>query len=58
MRMRNSKNQDKIIKECSFLINNPEKYKGKFNSLFNNNNPINLEIGIGKGRFIYEMAKK
>ncbi len=26
--------------------------------LFNNSNPINLEIGIGKGQFLYELAKR
>ena len=57
MRMRNSKDQEMVINNCSFLIKEPNKYKGNYKSLFNNNNPINLEIGMGKGKFIYEMAK-
>ena len=57
MRMRNSKDQKQVIEECEFLVKDPKKYKGKYNLLFNNNNPINLEIGTGKGKFIYEMAK-
>ena len=57
MRMRNSKNQKKIIDECSFLIKDPTFYKGIYRNLFNNNNPIKIEIGCGKGKFIYEMAK-
>ena len=57
MRMRNTKNQKEIIDNCSFLIKDPFSCKGNYQKLFNNNNPINLEIGIGKGKFIYEMAK-
>ena len=57
MRMRNSKDQNEVIKNCPFLINEPEKYKGHFSDLFKNDNPIKLEIGCGKGKFIYEMAK-
>ena len=57
MRIRNIKDKDLIIKNCDFLINNPEDYKGNYNSLFNNDNPICLEIGMGKGKFIYEMAQ-
>lgn len=57
MRLRNLKNRDEIVMNCSFLLDDPKKYKGKFCELFGNNNPINLEIGMGKGDFIYNMAK-
>ena len=39
-------------------MNNPKEYKGKFKELFNNDNPIYVEIGMGKGQFIYQNAKK
>ena len=58
MRIRNVKNKEEILNNCSFLIENPKEYKGKFNELFGNDNPIYLEIGMGKGQFIYENAKK
>ena len=58
MRIRNVKNKEEILDNCSFLLNNPKEYKGKFKELFNNDNPIYLEIGMGKGRFIYQNAKK
>ena len=58
MRIRNVKNKEEILNNCSFLIENPKEYKGKFNELFSNDNPIYLEIGMGKGQFIYENAKK
>ncbi len=58
MRLRNLKNTKEILENCEFIINNPEKFKGHFIDNFNNNNAIHLEIGMGKGRFIYEMALK
>lgn len=57
MRLRNLKNKDSIIEECEFLIRNPEEYKGNYKTLFPNDNPIHLEVGMGKGTFIYNMAK-
>lgn len=58
MRIRNVKNKEEILDNCSFLLNNPKEYKGKFKELFNNDNPIYVEIGMGKGQFIYKNAKK
>ncbi len=58
MRIRNVKNKEEILDNCSFLLNNPKEYKGKFKELFNNDNLIYLEIGMGKGQFIYQNAKK
>lgn len=59
MRLRNVKNAKEIVNNCSFVIKNPADYKGKYNELiFQNNNPIHLEIGMGKGQFLIKMAKK
>ena len=58
MRIRNVKNKEEILDNCSFLLNNPKEYKGKFKELFNNDNPIYVEIGMGKGQFIYQNVKK
>ena len=58
MRLRNIKNKDLIIEECCFLEKEPFNKKGKWKGEFNNNNPIHLEIGMGKGKFLLEMAKK
>ena len=57
MRLRNLKNKDDLIRDCMYLVYEPEKYKGLWNSkIFKNNNPIHIEIGMGKGTFIKEMA--
>jgi len=59
MRRRGVKNLDKRLEESSNLIvKDPISLKGKWNTLFNNNNPIYLEIGMGKGDFIIEQAKR
>jgi len=57
VRLRNVKNATEIINNCSYVIKNPKDYRGKFKCLFDNNNEIHLEIGMGKGKFIYEMAQ-
>ena len=58
MRLRNVKNASQIIDNSNYVIKNPEDYKGKYKQLFQNNNTINIEIGMGKGDFIIGMAKK
>ena len=58
MRLRNLKDKDVLLDNCPYLITDPFLYKGKWNSLFGNDQAICLEIGMGKGDFIYEMAKK
>ena len=58
MRLRNIKGAKEYIEKSPYIINNPEEYKGKYKSVFGNDNSIHLEIGIGKGDFIISMAKK
>jgi tRNA (guanine-N7-)-methyltransferase len=52
------KNADQIIRDSKSVINDPAKYKNKWNDLFGNKNPICLELGMGRGEFIINMAKK
>ena len=56
MRLRNLKNKSEIINNSEYVVKDPEKYIGKWNSLFDNSNPIYIEIGMGKGKFIVENA--
>ena len=56
MRLKHVKNADNIIKEGVYYIDDPKDYIGKWKELFNNNNPIYIEIGMGKGDFIIENA--
>lgn len=56
MRLRNVKNKKEIMDNSSYLVKEPTLYKGKWKELFNNSNPIYIEIGMGKGKFIIENA--
>ena len=58
MRLRNVKGAKEIIDNSSYIIKNPIDYKGDYQKIFENNNPIHIEIGMGKGDFIIENAKK
>lgn len=57
MRLRNIKNAKDILTSSKYIVNNPESFRGNFKSLFDNDKPIMLEIGMGKGDFIIGMAK-
>ena len=58
MRLRNVKNKEEILNNSSYFISNGEEYIGKWRELFGNDNPIYIEIGMGKGKFIIENAVK
>lgn len=58
MRLRNVKGAKEIIESSNYVVLNYKYYKGKYNKLFNNENPIYVEIGMGKGKFIVENAIK
>lgn len=58
MRYNVIKNAEKIVKNSNYVINNYYDYKNKWNEVFNNSNPICLELGMGRGNFIIEMAKR
>ncbi len=57
MRLRKVKNiEEKILKYDNIIMLEPTNYKGKWHELFGNDNPIYLEIGMGKGQFIMNNA--
>lgn len=58
MRLRNVKGAREKISASVSVIDNPRDYKGKWRDLFGNNNPIYIEIGMGKGKFIIDNAIK
>ena len=58
MRLRNVKDKEEILNASPFLVKNPKEYYGNWSSYFGNTNPIYIEIGMGKGKFIREHAKK
>ena len=58
MRLKCVKGAKEKVESSPYLILDPLEYKGNYQKLFNNTNPIYIEIGMGKGNFIIENAKK
>ena len=58
MRIRYKKWARPELEASSFYIDNPEEYIGKWKNAFDNDNPIHLELGCGKGNFISQLAYK
>lgn len=59
MRLRHITGSEEFVSDSIYVIQNKEELKGQYSEkLFSNKNPLCLEIGMGKGKFIYEMAKQ
>ena len=57
MRLRNIPIAKEVIAESDVVIKNYKEQKGKWNQIFGNDNPIRIEVGMGKGQFIIAMAQ-
>ena len=58
MRLRNIPGADDVIRRHPIAVKDSKEHKGKWHELFQNDNPIDIEIGMGKGQFILTLAKK
>ena len=58
MRLRNVPGARETIIENQFSIQQLEQMKGKWAEVFKNDHPIHIEVGMGKGQFIIEMARR
>lgn len=58
MRLRNVRGSRDKIADSEFVIHDEKECKGKWKEVFGNDNPIHIEIGMGKGLFITEMARR
>lgn len=56
MRLRNIPRAESTIEAHDAVINQPEAEKGHWTKVFGNSKPIHIEIGMGKGQFILNMA--
>ncbi|MDW2800427.1 tRNA (guanosine(46)-N7)-methyltransferase TrmB [Clostridium boliviensis] len=56
MRLRHIPGSEEEIARSPYVIQNPSGKKGCWKEVFGNDNPIEIEIGMGKGRFIMELA--
>lgn len=57
MRLRNVTGSREVIADSKYVVHEPEACKGKWFEIFGNSHPIHIEIGMGKGRFIMDMAR-
>ena len=58
MRLRNIPGAREAVAADPRCISSPEICKGKWSEVFGNSNPVRVEVGMGKGRFIIDMALK
>lgn len=56
MRMRKKKWAEPELNACDFFIKNPCDYKNNWQDFFKNGNPLELEVGCGKGNFVSNKA--
>lgn len=58
MRLRHIPGAEEQIENSPYVVQKPEERKGHWSEVFGNPNPIQIEVGMGKGRFIMELAEK
>jgi len=56
MRLRNITGADVYIEKSEFVIQDYKGQKGNWKEIFSNDYPIHIEVGMGKGRFLMDMA--
>ena len=57
MRLRNIPGAKDAIAESIYVIQNPQENKGNWDKVFPQHQPVHLEVGMGKGRFLMDMAR-
>lgn len=57
MRLRNIKGADEAVAASPFVIHEESQKPGGWKELFGNDHPIHMEIGMGKGRFLMDLAR-
>ena len=58
MRLRNIPGADDVILNHPIATKNGKEHKGNWKNVFGNDNPIYIEIGMGKGQFLLTLAKQ
>ena len=57
MRLRNITGSREVIAASPYVIHEPQNFRGNWQEIFGNSYPIRIEIGMGKGRFIMDLAR-
>ena len=56
MRLRNITGADTYIENSAYVVQDFKGQKGNWKEIFGNENPIHIEVGMGKGRFLMDLA--
>lgn len=56
MRLRNIPGADAEVAACPYVIDEPKTIHGNWSDQFEKKQPIHIEVGMGKGQFIFGMA--
>lgn len=56
MRLRNITGADVYIEKSEFVIQDYKEQKGNWKTVFANESPLHIEVGMGKGRFLMDLA--
>lgn len=57
MRLRNIPGAQDAILESPYVIQKPEVHKGAWTEVFPKKQPLHIEVGMGKGRFLMDLAR-
>ncbi|BDF06448.1 tRNA (guanosine(46)-N7)-methyltransferase TrmB [[Clostridium] hylemonae] len=58
MRLRNIPRAESVLKACREVVKEPALNRGCWDKVFGNENPVFIEIGMGKGQFLLTMAEQ
>lgn len=58
MRLRHIPGSEAAVSASPYVLGQPVQYRGHFQEYFGNAYPIEIEVGMGKGRFIMELAQR
>ncbi|MDO4303846.1 MAG: tRNA (guanosine(46)-N7)-methyltransferase TrmB [Bacillota bacterium] len=57
MRLRNIQGSRDVIAQSPLVVHEPRQYRDEWKEAFGNDHPIRIEVGMGKGKFIYQLAR-
>ena len=50
--------REALMQYAPIVVLEPEKHKGKWHEIFGNTQPIQIEVGMGKGKFVSTLARQ
>ncbi len=58
MRLRHITGAEQRIAESIHVVSEPETYRRRWPEVYGNSSPIHVEIGMGKGKFLMDLARQ